>query len=89
MICLGLLEYLDEPWRTLGAAIEQSDLCVFSYVGPASAERRRRNGWKWTATFVEVEAFIDGRARCGSRTRYRPTTGAVYVVGRRPACTQP
>ena len=89
VICLGLLEYLRTPWRTLGAAIEQSELCVFSYVGPATAERRRKNGWRWAATFEEVDGFLRDRGATKLAHRYSPMTGAVYLVGRRAGCGGP
>jgi hypothetical protein len=58
VFCLGLLEYMDDFWGVLAAAIGKGRYCVFSYVGPSDDERRLRNGWKVNLPFKQIEDFL-------------------------------
>lgn len=63
ILCLGVLEYLDDYWGVLAQAIARSRYCLFSYVGPADEARRRLNGWKADHPFSAVDDFL---ARLGA-----------------------
>ena len=81
IFCLGLLEYVDDFWGVLEAAVGQSRFCVFSYVGAASEEQRIKNGWKSGFPVQEVEEFLKVRGVTCLRHLDKPATGQVFLVG--------
>jgi hypothetical protein len=58
ILCLGVLEYMEEPFRLLQHALEHGGRVLFSYNGPTTAERRELQGWKNCLDFDEIERFI-------------------------------
>lgn len=90
VLCLGLLEYVDDFWSVLGGALDRSRYCLFSHVGPSSAEKQRRNGWRWNVEFDEIETFLASRGSvCLSRKQSR-AIDALFVargLGSLPAST--
>lgn len=61
IVCLGVLEYLEDPFRLLLHAVQQGRAVLFSYNGPTTLERRERQGWKNCLSLAAIEGFLSAR----------------------------
>ena len=58
IFCLGVLEYLDAPYKLLENIINNSRFAVLSYSGFTTMKRRKENGWKNNLNLEEFEKKI-------------------------------
>jgi hypothetical protein len=80
VFCLGLLEYVDDLWEVLGAAIRSSRWCLFSYVKPRDEAHRVLNGWKWNLETAEFSAFIEAQGASLIERYDSEVTGQIFLV---------
>ncbi len=83
--CLGVLEYLNFPIQFLMKLFESNSFVIFTYNGPTTARRRRKQGWINNLRVVELEETIEAS---GSKLLYSEEmekNERIYLVkGRRP-----
>lgn len=82
-LCLGVLEYLDDPLKFLSQIISKNSVVIFSYNGPTNAQRKKREGWVNHLDFKDIEKVIfESEAEILS-THFLEKNERLFVVRRR------